>query len=60
VEAFLHRNFYVDDALSSLPTADEAIVLLNRTKAGLQEYGNLRLHKISKFFKAVVLMPYEA
>jgi hypothetical protein len=47
VKAFVHRNFYVDDALSSHPTADEAIDLLNRTKAGLQEYGNLRLHKIS-------------
>ena len=33
--------------MSSHPTADEAIDLLNRTKAGLQEYGNLRLHKIS-------------
>jgi hypothetical protein len=47
VKAFVHRNFYVDDALPSHPTADETIDLLNRTKAGLQEYGNLRLHKIS-------------
>jgi hypothetical protein len=47
VKAFVHCNFYVDDALSSHPTADEAIDLLNRTKAGLQEYGNLHLHKIS-------------
>jgi hypothetical protein len=27
VKAFVHRNFYVDDALSSHPTADEAIDL---------------------------------
>ena len=47
VKAFVHRNFYVDDALSSHPTADEAIDPLNRTKTGLQEYGNLRLHNIS-------------
>jgi hypothetical protein len=35
VKAFVDRNFYVDDALSSHPTADEAIDLLNRNKAGL-------------------------
>ena len=33
VKAFVHRNFYVDDALPSHPTADETIDLLNRTKA---------------------------
>jgi hypothetical protein len=35
VKSFVDRNFYVDDAWSSHPTADEAIDLLNRTKAGL-------------------------
>ena len=33
VKAFV--DFYFDDALSSHPTADEAIDLLNRNKAGL-------------------------
>ncbi|KAK3087380.1 hypothetical protein FSP39_005210 [Pinctada imbricata] len=44
---FVHHNFYVDDALSSHSTVEEAIDLLRRTQKGLQEYGSLRLHKIS-------------
>lgn len=33
VRNFVQRNFYVDDALTSLPTKEEAIDLLARTKA---------------------------
>lgn len=47
VQSFVHHNFYVDDALSSHSSDDEAIDLLHRTQTALQECGNLRLHKIS-------------
>lgn len=42
---FVEKNFYVDDALKSFPTAKEAIDLLTRTKEMLAT-ANLRLHKI--------------
>ncbi|XP_038062985.1 uncharacterized protein LOC119733659 [Patiria miniata] len=43
---FVERHFYVDDGLKSLPTEEEAIDLLQRTRASLAE-SNLRLHKIA-------------
>ena len=51
---FVRRNFYVDDALSSHPSAEEAVDLLRRTKDALQEYGGLRLHKISSNSSSVL------
>lgn len=39
------RNFYVDDRLASVAREDEAIDLLQQTKALLAE-SNLRLHKL--------------
>ena len=42
---FVHRNFYVDDSVTSLPTADEAIELVTATQKMLAE-ANLRLHKV--------------
>ena len=42
---FVHRNFYVDDGLTSLPTAKRAIALITTTQAMLAT-ANLRLHKI--------------
>ncbi len=42
----MERHFYVADGLVSLPTDDQAISLLQRTRASLAE-SNLRLHKIS-------------
>ena len=42
---FVHRNFYVDDGLASLPTAKQAIALVTETQAMLRK-ANLRLHKI--------------
>ena len=42
---FVHRNFYVDDGVTSLPTADEAIELVTTTQKMLAE-ANLRLHKV--------------
>ncbi|GAA6084830.1 uncharacterized protein LOC113098256, partial [Tachysurus ichikawai] len=43
---FVHRNFYVDDGLISVSSADEAISLLKNTKNMLAE-SNIKLHKIS-------------
>ncbi|XP_056001793.1 uncharacterized protein LOC130048768 [Ostrea edulis] len=43
----VHRNFYVDDALSSHSSAKEAIDLLQRTKKALIDHGCLRVHKIA-------------
>ena len=42
---FVHRNFYVDDGLASLPTGEQAIALIKTTQAMLAT-ANLRLHKI--------------
>ena len=42
----VNRNFYVDDALKSMPTAKEAIDLLRRTQSMLAT-AKLRLHKIA-------------
>lgn len=43
---FVNRNFYVDDGLTSVPTAEEAVDLLKRTKKMLAE-SNIHLHKIA-------------
>ncbi|XP_061908363.1 uncharacterized protein LOC133653277 isoform X1 [Entelurus aequoreus] len=43
---FVERDFYVDDGLTSLPSATEAIDLLTRTQEMLAA-SNLRLHKIA-------------
>lgn len=45
VKLFVNRDFYVDDALTSLPTVTEAIDLLSRTSDTLKR-GNLFMHKI--------------
>ncbi|KAK3731876.1 hypothetical protein QZH41_000340 [Actinostola sp. cb2023] len=42
---FVRRNFYVDDGLISLPTAEEAIDLITDAQAVLATC-NLRLHKV--------------
>ena len=42
---FVHRNFYVDDGLTSLPTVAQAIDLVTTTQAMLAT-ANLRLHKV--------------
>ena len=46
VKHFIKRHFYVDDALSSHNTANDAINLLKRTQKSLHGNGNLRLHTI--------------
>ncbi|XP_056000356.1 uncharacterized protein LOC130048119 [Ostrea edulis] len=51
---FVRRNFYVDDGLVSLHTAEEATSLLKRTQSALKAGGNLRLHKIASNDKNVM------
>jgi hypothetical protein len=46
VRDFVSNNFYVDDALTSVDTCEEAISILSRTQATLKEEGNIRLHKV--------------
>ena len=45
VNRLVNRDFYVDDALTSLPTSHEAVDLLKRTQTDLQT-ANLKLHKV--------------
>ncbi|XP_014676742.1 PREDICTED: uncharacterized protein LOC106816632 [Priapulus caudatus] len=47
VSEFVKENFYVDDALTSLPTARQAIDIMTQTQQVLKAQGNLRLHKIA-------------
>lgn len=54
MKKFVHFNFYVDDALSSHATTEEAVSLLQRTKRALEEHGHLRLHKITSNSKEVL------
>ena len=43
---FVHRNFYVDDGLTSCPSVSEAEDLIKRTQVSLAVTG-LRIHKIT-------------
>ncbi|XP_071100525.1 uncharacterized protein [Haliotis cracherodii] len=54
VEQFVKKDFYVDDGLTSTPNADQAVDLVKRTQQTLQEFGNLRLHKITSNSSQVV------
>lgn len=47
VSEFICRNFYVDDGLTSCPTAEEATSLLQKTQDAMKQNGNLRLHKFA-------------
>ncbi|XP_052770823.1 uncharacterized protein LOC128210513 [Mya arenaria] len=47
VQQFVQRDFYVDDALASRPSHEEAVGLLRSTKEALSENGKIRLHKIA-------------
>ncbi len=51
--AFVERDFYVDDGLKSMPTAEEAVDLLKRNQEMLAS-SNLRLHKIASNSPAVM------
>ena len=45
VNNFVCHNFYIDDGLASLPTAQETVQLVQSTQAALAT-ANLRLHKV--------------
>ena len=47
VDTFVKQDFYVDDGITSVPTAEEAIDLMQRTKKALEANGRLHLHKIA-------------
>ncbi|KAK3090823.1 hypothetical protein FSP39_014942 [Pinctada imbricata] len=47
VKNYVTNDFYVDDALSSTPSAEEAIQILKKTQTVLKENGSIRLHKIA-------------
>ncbi|XP_046576736.1 uncharacterized protein LOC124284679 [Haliotis rubra] len=47
VRSFVEKDFYVDDALTSVETCRKAVSLLKRTQNVLQSEGQLRLHKIA-------------
>ncbi|XP_033761542.1 uncharacterized protein LOC117343309 [Pecten maximus] len=60
VKDLVERNFYVDDALASLPEEDEVISLIEKTQMALKKGGNLRLHKIvSNNPKVISAFPVE-
>ena len=50
---FIRNNFYVDNGLKSVPTAREAIALIENTKK-LCKKGGLRLHKFTSNSKEVL------
>ncbi|XP_056022195.1 uncharacterized protein LOC130055048 [Ostrea edulis] len=54
VKSFVLNNFYVDDALMSVDTCEEAISILSRTQTILKEEGNIRLHKVSSNSLSVI------
>ncbi|XP_013421679.1 uncharacterized protein LOC106181750 isoform X2 [Lingula anatina] len=54
VRNFVHRDFYVDDGLASCPTESEAISLVKRTQATLQNNAKIKLHKIASNSPAVM------
>ena len=47
VKDFVMRNFYVDDGLSSYPTVEKAVDIIQQTQNVLLQSGQLRLHKIA-------------
>ena len=57
--SFLRRNFYVDDGLTSVPTAQEAVTLIESSQAFCAS-AKLRLHKFaSNCKKALEALPPE-
>ena len=58
VANFVTNDFYVDDGLTSCPTAEEAIKVMKDTQEALKKYGNLRLHKFaSNSFEVMSAFP---
>ena len=58
VTNFVTNDVYVDDGLTSCPTAEEAIKVMKDTQEALKKYGNLRLHKFaSNSFEVMSAFP---
>ncbi|KAJ0067393.1 hypothetical protein NL108_003442 [Boleophthalmus pectinirostris] len=53
VRTFIERDFYVDDALKSFPTEQEAVHVLKQAQKALAS-SNLRLHKVTSNRPAVL------
>ncbi|XP_035986523.1 uncharacterized protein LOC118560020 isoform X2 [Fundulus heteroclitus] len=53
VRRFIERDFYVDDALKSFPTEQEAVHVLKQAQQALA-YSNLKLHKVTSNRQAVL------
>ena len=53
VKEFVCKNFYVDDAITSLATPEEAVSLMKRTQIALSKK-NIKLHKIASNSKEVM------
>jgi hypothetical protein len=52
------NDVYVDDGLTSCPTAEEAIKVMKDTQEALKKYGYLRLHKFaSNSFEVMSAFP---
>ncbi|XP_062602313.1 uncharacterized protein LOC134264026, partial [Saccostrea cucullata] len=47
IRELVHRSFYVDDLLVSVPVAEQAVKLIRKTQEALMEGGKLRLHKVA-------------
>lgn len=54
VTDFVMNNFYVDDGLTSQPTVNAAVDLIERTQKVLKSEGNIKLHKIASNHKEVM------
>ncbi|XP_041372869.1 uncharacterized protein LOC121386135 [Gigantopelta aegis] len=54
IENFVNRDFYVNDALTSLPTVHEAIDVMKRTQEALAKI-KLVLHKVASNNEEVIL-----
>lgn len=47
VKSYVHKNFYVDDGITSVPTSTEAVNLLKKIQSVLYDQGKIQLHKIT-------------
>ena len=52
---FIRRDFYVDDGLTSVPTAEQAVTLIKASQ-GIRAKAGLKLHKISSNKRDVLEM----
>ena len=58
VKEFVRKNFYVDDAITSLATPEDAVSLMKRTQIALSKR-NIKLHKTASNNKVINAFPVE-